>query len=327
MTRAANLAAQASNINDSGVAGVPAGGTGLADPGASGNLLTSNGTVWTSAAPPASTVVVVSSSEMFTTSGEYTVPTLAEDEYLYAMMIGGGGGGAAIRITTLGTRRNAQQGGGGTIGIAPLKKSAIGSTITYTIGAGGAGATSNETAVVTTSAQKGGSTILLSGSTVLAEINGGDQGASSNNESSTSVTRIGETQLLSSDTIFSQVVYSNIQATQLIIFKSNGRSISSDGTTFNIPQFFGGGSAGNSGGTARNQNITGASATTYTGAGGTGSTSANGGAGSTPGGGGGGCLRYNVNAVAGSGAAGGVKFFVIKGIHDPLSVFNTVFTL
>jgi hypothetical protein len=74
MTKAANLAAQASNINDSGVAGIPAGGTGAATltannvllgngtsalqavaPGTSGNVLTSNGTTWSSSAPPSST--------------------------------------------------------------------------------------------------------------------------------------------------------------------------------------------------------------------------------------------------------------------------------
>ena len=53
MTFAANLAAQASNINASGVAGAAAGGTGLAAPGTSGNVLTSNGTAWTSSALPA----------------------------------------------------------------------------------------------------------------------------------------------------------------------------------------------------------------------------------------------------------------------------------
>lgn len=74
MTRAANLAAQASNIDSSGVAGIAAGGTASATltannvllgngtsalqavaPGTNGNVLTSNGTTWASSAPTLTT--------------------------------------------------------------------------------------------------------------------------------------------------------------------------------------------------------------------------------------------------------------------------------
>ena len=50
MTQAANLAALGTNANASGVTQVAGGGTGLTTPGTSGNVLTSDGTNWTSAA-------------------------------------------------------------------------------------------------------------------------------------------------------------------------------------------------------------------------------------------------------------------------------------
>lgn len=55
MSQADNLAALATNVNSSGVLQPASGGTGgttFPSPGTNGNLLTSNGTVWTSAAPP-----------------------------------------------------------------------------------------------------------------------------------------------------------------------------------------------------------------------------------------------------------------------------------
>jgi hypothetical protein len=51
MTQAANLAALGTNTSSTGVAGVAGGGTGLTAPGTAGNVLTSNGTAWTSATP------------------------------------------------------------------------------------------------------------------------------------------------------------------------------------------------------------------------------------------------------------------------------------
>lgn len=50
MTQAANLGALGTNANSSGVTQVAGGGTGLTAPGTAGNVLTSNGSAWTSAA-------------------------------------------------------------------------------------------------------------------------------------------------------------------------------------------------------------------------------------------------------------------------------------
>lgn len=51
MTIARNLSKLAEGTDSSGVLGVDNGGTGTVSPGASGNLLTSNGETWVSAAP------------------------------------------------------------------------------------------------------------------------------------------------------------------------------------------------------------------------------------------------------------------------------------
>lgn len=81
MTRAANLAAQASNINSSGVAEVAAGGTGLSSPGTSGNVLTSDGTNWVS-------------------QSISTTPTTAQ---VVAAYVGISAGGVGAYATTYGT--------------------------------------------------------------------------------------------------------------------------------------------------------------------------------------------------------------------------------
>jgi hypothetical protein len=51
-----NLGNLASGADTNGVLGVTKGGTGVTSPGTSGNVLTSNGTAWTSGAPPSSAV-------------------------------------------------------------------------------------------------------------------------------------------------------------------------------------------------------------------------------------------------------------------------------
>jgi hypothetical protein len=136
MTRAANLAAQASNINDSGVAGVPAGGTGLADPGASGNILTSNGTVWTSAAPGSSFVGY--QGQVFTSSGTYTVPA-GVTAVKVTVIGGGGGGGGASRGNSATSQGKASGGGGGGCAIEWITGLTPSDNIAVTVGTGGAG--------------------------------------------------------------------------------------------------------------------------------------------------------------------------------------------
>jgi hypothetical protein len=293
--------------------------------GSTGQVLTVAGGIPTWATPASgSDVVIVSSSSMFTSSGTYTVPTLGENEQLYALMIGGGGSGGA---STNGVSQGytASTGGGGRIGMALLNKAQLAATITYTIGAGG-------TAVTTSGGGEarggnmGGSTTVTSNSNLLALIYGGDQGNADYGDGSNRT-------LIGTSIIGPQSIYVDSYNPNFIVLNApyqlqcGGRSATSESTTYTVPRFFGGGSGAiNNGSSQRAQNVTGASATTFTGAGGAGSASGNGSAGSVPGGGGGGSSR-NTTATSGAGAAGGIKFYVVRGIYDAQSVFNKVFTL
>lgn len=93
------------------------GGTGLTSPGSSGNILTSNGTIWTSAPPAASGFTTVVT-QVFTSSGTYTPTT--NMKYCIVELVGGGGGsgGGALAggnggTTSLGAIFSASGGTGG----------------------------------------------------------------------------------------------------------------------------------------------------------------------------------------------------------------------
>ncbi len=80
------------------------GGTGLTSPGTSGNVLTSNGTVWLSQAPSAGISSAIPTVDVKTTgtSATFTIPT-GITKIKITVVAGGGGGGAG----------NAGNGGGG----------------------------------------------------------------------------------------------------------------------------------------------------------------------------------------------------------------------
>ena len=133
------------------------GGTGLTSPGSSGNVLTSDGTNWTSAAP-ASTGVNV---QTFTSSGTWTKPSLAAGSRVLIQAWGGGGGCG---------RGSANQGGGGGGGYNErwVTLSSMGATETITIGSGGAARTTDG------SGNNGGNTTV--GSLISAYGGGGGGG-------------------------------------------------------------------------------------------------------------------------------------------------------
>ena len=97
------------------------GGTGLTAPGTSGNILTSNGTIWTSTA--ASSNYVGAKGQVFTANGTFTIP--ANITALKIIVTGGGGGGA-------GSGGNGGAGGNSTVASGTQ-------TITTLTGGGGAG--------------------------------------------------------------------------------------------------------------------------------------------------------------------------------------------
>ena len=109
------------------------GGTGLTSPGTNGNVLTSNGTIWTSTAPATTGVNVQS----FTGSGTWTKPAYAAGSRVLIQAWGGGGSGG----------RGSQVGGGGGGGYNErwITLSAMGATETVTIGAGGTAITASNT--------------------------------------------------------------------------------------------------------------------------------------------------------------------------------------
>jgi hypothetical protein len=100
------------------------GGTGLTSVGTSGNVLTSNGTAWTSAAPAGG----FSNMQVFTSSGTFTVPTGITK--VKVTVVGGGGNGG----NTSGTG-TAQGGAGGGAAIEYISGLTPGNTVSVTVGA------------------------------------------------------------------------------------------------------------------------------------------------------------------------------------------------
>jgi hypothetical protein len=100
-------------------------------PAANGNVLTSNGTTWASAALPASALGV--NGQVFTGNGTFTIP--AGVTRLKVTVVGGGGGGC----NGGGFGQNAVRGGGGGGGAAIkyLTGMTPGNTLAVTVGAGG----------------------------------------------------------------------------------------------------------------------------------------------------------------------------------------------
>lgn len=153
--------------NVSGVVAAVNGGTGLAAPGVSGNILTSNGTAWTSAAAPTPTPVHAGlTSVIFGSSGSLVLPTGITR--CTVICIGGGGGGA-------GSGSNSSAGGKGGVGWAYI--TGLSGTIVITVGAGGgvnvAGGTSSFGSYLTATGGAGANTAAGSSSTTGTSIKTG----------------------------------------------------------------------------------------------------------------------------------------------------------
>lgn len=109
------------------------GGTGLTAVGANGNVLTSNGTAWVSAAPSGGSVSL--KQEVFIDNTSWTCP--AGVTTVEIQIWGGGGGGGAYNDPGCAPAPGGYGGAGGYVhGMLPVTP---GTTYTITIGAGGAG--------------------------------------------------------------------------------------------------------------------------------------------------------------------------------------------
>ena len=133
-------------------------------PGATGNLLTSDGTTWASSAPQGA--ATGPSVQTFLASGTFTVPAGITKLMVTAFGGGGGGGGQGTTSSTTGGRGGVC--GGGTASISGLIP---GASITVTVGAGGAGGNSAGTGIT---GGNGGNTTF--GTYVTAGGGGGGQG-------------------------------------------------------------------------------------------------------------------------------------------------------
>jgi len=150
----------------------------LVAPSTTGNILTSNGTTWTSAAPAGGGGL--GGTTVFTASGTFTIPT--GKTVVKVTVVGGGGGGSA--------RYSSSAGGGGTA-IKYLTGLTPGNTLTVSRGAGGtnvdggAGGTggtssvSSGTQTITTISATGGSGGNYSGGGAAG---GGSGGTGSNGD-------------------------------------------------------------------------------------------------------------------------------------------------
>jgi hypothetical protein len=103
-------------------------------PGTSGNVLTSNGTVWASQAP----TVLQLREQLFTSSGTWTAP--AGVTHAQIVVVGGGGGGGGA--TTTGSGNDGGNGGAGGVAVGNVTVVA-GTAYTVTVGTGGAGGAVN----------------------------------------------------------------------------------------------------------------------------------------------------------------------------------------
>jgi len=111
---------------------VAQGGTGLTAPGTTGNILTSNGTVWVSSA--STNVYVGQQSQVFAANGTFTIPSGITALKITVLGGGGGSGSATSSVDDYGTGGN---GGGGGYATKWLTALTPANTLAVTVGAGG----------------------------------------------------------------------------------------------------------------------------------------------------------------------------------------------
>jgi hypothetical protein len=117
---------------------VAKGGTGLTSAGTAGNVLTSDGTNWTSVALTAGNDDQAKTT-VYTSPGTWTKPATVKRVRITVISGGGGGGG---RTGPAGAANVAAGGGAGAAGVKIISAPSIPGPVTVTVGAGGTGGTS-----------------------------------------------------------------------------------------------------------------------------------------------------------------------------------------
>jgi hypothetical protein len=130
-------------------------------PGTTGNLLTSNGTTWTSAAPSGG-----ARGQVFTSNGTFTIPSGITA--VKVTVVGGGGGGAAYN-GYWGTAGSS--GGGGGTAIKYLTGLTPTNTLAVTVGGGGAGSAISSSAP-NNAGSTGGTSSVASGTQSITTVSG-----------------------------------------------------------------------------------------------------------------------------------------------------------
>jgi len=279
-------------------------------PGTSGNVLTSNGSSWTSQAPSGGAGNSVNIQEFSTVgTSTWTKPAGAKLIHIILQAGGGGGGSGRVRASASFSTETAGGGGGGGGGGRTeffFPASLFANTENVEVGAGGSGAASQTSITSGNAGSTGGNSTF--GTTVRARARGGVGGNGGSAGAATTGALAGG--VTSTGTPSGTFVYSASGGTGYNIGGSGGRGGYNGGGGGGGGGYNSNSSIGGAGGASGNPGTAGSNATDpFLGGsgGGGGSGGQPGAAGGIPGGGGGGGGAGS-NAVSGAGGNGGHGF-------------------
>jgi hypothetical protein len=149
------------------------GGTGLSSPGSNGNVLTSNGTIWTSAAPAAGGIDTVTG-QIFTASGAFTYTPTSGMTYVIVELVGGGGGSGGASSSAAGSSSTSGAGAAGNYARFILTAAQVGAGLSRSVGVGGTAGTAGNN-----NGGAGGDTTLATAAAWTVKGGGGGTGAAS----------------------------------------------------------------------------------------------------------------------------------------------------